>query len=86
MLRIIEDNEPKIRQDIQITKERLETQKQANKKLEEKLATSQQRIRDQEKYIDELRAELSGQKTKYSKLLKSSLYHSDVEAMHRRIS
>lgn len=60
LLRIIEENEPKIRQDIQITKERLEAQKQANKKLEEKLAKSQQRIRDQEKYIDELRAELSG--------------------------
>lgn len=38
LLRIIEDNEPKIRQDIQITKDRLETQKQTNKKLEEKLA------------------------------------------------
>ena len=60
LLRIIEENEPKIRQDIQITKERLEAQKQANKKLEEKLAKSQKRIRDQEKYIDELRAELSG--------------------------
>lgn len=46
----------------------------------------QQRTKDQEKYIDELRTELSGQKTKYSRLLKSSLYHSDVEAMHRRIS
>ncbi|CAL6053038.1 Conserved_hypothetical protein [Hexamita inflata] len=86
ILQIVEDNEPKLRQDLHIIKQKLEKSERQNEKLQKENQSLLFQLKESRNEIQQMKQQKQKQINDMSSSINQTLYKADVAHMHRKIA
>ncbi|CAL6112460.1 Conserved_hypothetical protein [Hexamita inflata] len=86
ILQIVEDNEPKLRQDLHIIKQKLEKSERQNEKLQKENQSLIFQLKESRNEIQQMKQQKQKQINDMSSSINQTLYKADVAHMHRKIA